>query len=130
MTREKLEEYLSEVLNVKYYNEEELQKIYDIHRRDVFHDDFHLRDFPELSGYAPRYNGKRKHFLLHDETHLHRRYLYKRSAECARFRRNGDRFCGHRLQVPPQAQVASCGGDSPRRAHMRVDGFRKATFHT
>ena len=29
MTREKLEEYLSEVLNVKYYNEEELQKIYD-----------------------------------------------------------------------------------------------------
>ena len=26
MTREKLEEYLSEVLNVKYYNEEELQK--------------------------------------------------------------------------------------------------------
>ena len=30
MTREKLEEYLSEVLNVKYYNEEELQKIYDV----------------------------------------------------------------------------------------------------
>lgn len=30
MTREKPEEYLSEVLNVKYYNEEELQKIYDI----------------------------------------------------------------------------------------------------
>lgn len=29
MTREKLEEYLSEVLNVKYYNEEEFQKIYD-----------------------------------------------------------------------------------------------------
>ena len=29
MTREDFEEYLSEVLNVKYYNEEELQKIYD-----------------------------------------------------------------------------------------------------
>lgn len=29
MAREDLEEYLSEVLNVKYYNEEELQKIYD-----------------------------------------------------------------------------------------------------
>ena len=29
MTKEDLEEYLSEVLNVKYYNEEELQKIYD-----------------------------------------------------------------------------------------------------
>ena len=28
MTREDFEEYLSEVLNVKYYNEE-LQKIYD-----------------------------------------------------------------------------------------------------
>lgn len=29
MTREDFEEYLSEVLNVKYYNEEELQKIYN-----------------------------------------------------------------------------------------------------
>ena len=35
MTREKLEEYLSEVLNVKYYNEEELQKIYDIIKSTV-----------------------------------------------------------------------------------------------
>ena len=29
MTREDLEEYLSEILNIRYYNEEELQKIYD-----------------------------------------------------------------------------------------------------
>lgn len=26
MTREDLEEYLSEILNIRYYNEEELQK--------------------------------------------------------------------------------------------------------
>lgn len=30
MAREDLEEYLSEILNIRYYNEEELQKIYDI----------------------------------------------------------------------------------------------------
>ena len=30
MTREDFEEYLSEILNIRYYNEEELQKIYDI----------------------------------------------------------------------------------------------------
>ena len=30
MTKEDLEEYLSEILNIRYYNEEELQKIYDI----------------------------------------------------------------------------------------------------
>lgn len=35
MTKEKLEEYLSEVLNVKYYNEEELQKIYDVVKSTV-----------------------------------------------------------------------------------------------
>ena len=35
MTREKLEEYLSEVLNVKYYNEEELQKIYDAVKKEL-----------------------------------------------------------------------------------------------
>lgn len=35
MTREKLEKYLSEVLNVKYYNEEELQKIYDVVKSTV-----------------------------------------------------------------------------------------------
>lgn len=29
MAREDLEEYLSEILNIRYYNEEELQKIYD-----------------------------------------------------------------------------------------------------
>ena len=29
MTREDLEEYLSKTLNIRYYNEEELQKIYD-----------------------------------------------------------------------------------------------------
>ena len=32
MAREDLEEYLSEILNIRYYNEEELQKIYDILR--------------------------------------------------------------------------------------------------
>ena len=35
MAREDLEEYLSEVLNVKYYNEEELQKIYDVVKSTV-----------------------------------------------------------------------------------------------
>ena len=30
MTREDFEEYLSEIWNIRYYNEEELQKIYDI----------------------------------------------------------------------------------------------------
>ena len=30
MAREDLEEYLSEILNIRYYNEEELQKIYDV----------------------------------------------------------------------------------------------------
>ena len=35
MTREKLEEYLSEILNIRYYNEEELQKIYDIVKSTV-----------------------------------------------------------------------------------------------
>ena len=35
MTREDFEEYLSEVLNVKYYNEEELQKIYDAAKSTV-----------------------------------------------------------------------------------------------
>ena len=30
MTREDFEEYLSEILNIRYYNEEELQKRYDI----------------------------------------------------------------------------------------------------
>ena len=29
MAREDLEEYLSEIWNIRYYNEEELQKIYD-----------------------------------------------------------------------------------------------------
>ena len=33
MTREKLEE--SEILNIRYYNEEELQKIYDIVKSTV-----------------------------------------------------------------------------------------------
>lgn len=32
MAREDLEEYLSEILNIRYYTEEELQKIYDILR--------------------------------------------------------------------------------------------------
>lgn len=32
MTKEDLEEYLSEILNIRYYTEEELQKIYDILR--------------------------------------------------------------------------------------------------
>ena len=35
MTRENLEEYLSEILNIRYYNEEELQKIYDIVKSTV-----------------------------------------------------------------------------------------------
>ena len=35
MTREDLEEYLSEILNIKYYNEEELQKIYDVVKSTV-----------------------------------------------------------------------------------------------
>ena len=35
MTREDLEEYLSEILNIRYYNEEELQKIYDIVKSTV-----------------------------------------------------------------------------------------------
>ena len=35
MTREDLEEYLSEILNIKYYNEEELQKIYDVMKSTV-----------------------------------------------------------------------------------------------
>ncbi len=35
MTREDLEEYLSEILNIRYYNEEELQKIYDIIKSTV-----------------------------------------------------------------------------------------------
>ena len=30
MAREDFEEYLSEIWNIRYYNEEELQKIYDI----------------------------------------------------------------------------------------------------
>ena len=72
-----------------------LHKIYDIHRRNVLYNDYHLRGFPELSGYAPRHNGKRKHILLYDEAHLHSRYIYKRPPQRARFRRNGDRFCGH-----------------------------------
>ena len=29
MVREDLEEYLSEILNIRYYTKEELQKIYD-----------------------------------------------------------------------------------------------------
>ena len=32
MAREDFEEYLSEILNIRYYTEEELQKIYDILR--------------------------------------------------------------------------------------------------
>ena len=35
MTREDLEEYLSETLNIRYYNEEELRKIYDIIKSTV-----------------------------------------------------------------------------------------------
>ena len=35
MTKEDLEEYLSEILNIRYYNEEELQKIYDIVKSTV-----------------------------------------------------------------------------------------------
>ena len=35
MTREDFEEYLSEILNIRYYNEEELQKIYDIVKSTV-----------------------------------------------------------------------------------------------
>lgn len=35
MAREDLEEYLSEILNIRYYNEEELQKIYDIVKSTV-----------------------------------------------------------------------------------------------
>ena len=30
MAREDLEEYLSEILNIRYYNEKKQQKIYDI----------------------------------------------------------------------------------------------------
>ena len=35
MTKEDLEEYLSEILNIRYYNEEELQKIYDVVKSTV-----------------------------------------------------------------------------------------------
>lgn len=35
MAREDLEEYLSEILNIRYYTEEELQKIYDIVKSTV-----------------------------------------------------------------------------------------------
>ena len=35
MTKEDLEEYLSEILNIRYYNEEELHKIYDIVKSTV-----------------------------------------------------------------------------------------------
>lgn len=35
MTKEDLEKYLSEILNIRYYNEEELQKIYDIVKSTV-----------------------------------------------------------------------------------------------
>ena len=35
MAREDLEEYLSEILNIRYYKEEELQKIYDIVKSTV-----------------------------------------------------------------------------------------------
>ena len=35
MTREDFEEYLSEIWNIRYYNEEELQKIYDIVKSTV-----------------------------------------------------------------------------------------------
>ena len=35
MTRENFEEYLSEIWNIRYYNEEELQKIYDIVKSTV-----------------------------------------------------------------------------------------------
>ena len=35
MVREDLEEYLSEILNIRYYTEEELQKIYDIVKSTV-----------------------------------------------------------------------------------------------
>lgn len=39
MAREDLEEYLSEILNIRYYTEEELQKIYDILR--ILEDQIH-----------------------------------------------------------------------------------------